>query len=95
MFSLAKYRAKRKNLPFNITPDDITIPTHCPVLGMPLKPGGGDSAPTLDRVVPGLGYTRGNVLVVSNLANRIKTNAAIGDIAKVALFYADHLNPET
>ena len=32
-------RAKAKNLPISITKDDISIPSHCPVLGIPLLIG--------------------------------------------------------
>ena len=49
-----------------ITKDDIVIPSHCPVLGIPLfqtlgKKGGGDHSPSLDKVRPELGYVPGNV----------------------------------
>lgn len=37
--------------------------------------GGGPSSPSLDRLRPELGYVRGNICVISNLANRIKSNA--------------------
>lgn len=90
----AKDRAKAKCLPFDITPDDIVVPEFCPVLptirlvsryGKKLD----DSSPTLDRIIPELGYVRGNILVVSHLANRIKTNATPEQIQAVATFYSN------
>jgi len=78
MWHGAKSRAKAKGLPFNITSQDIIIPTLCPVLKIPLIQGDGcmtDASPTLDKRVPHLGYVVGNVTVISSLANRIKTNA--------------------
>jgi hypothetical protein len=32
-------------------------------------------SPTIDRIIPELGYTKGNVVIVSHLANRIMSNA--------------------
>lgn len=79
MLGNAKYRAKRDNLPFNITHEDIIIPDVCPVFKIPLrkhKGSQGDGSPTLDRVVGDLGYVKGNVRVISNKANKLKSNAS-------------------
>jgi len=86
MWHGAKSRAKAKDQPFNITSQDIIIPTLCPVLKIPLIQGEGcmtDASPTLDKRVPHLGYVVGNVTVISSLANRIKTNANSMQIAAV------------
>lgn len=86
----AKGRAKTKGLPFDISESDIRIPSVCPVLGIPLFKGTGkltDNSPTLDRIDSTGGYTKGNVLVVSARANRIKSDATIEELLKVALFY--------
>lgn len=88
----ARWRAKQKGVPFKLTVADIKVPTVCPVFGMPLvKNIGGashtDWSPTLDRIVPKLGYVPGNIIVVSSLANRIKSNATPEQIAAVAEFY--------
>ena len=32
-------------------------------------------SPTIDRKIPKLGYIKGNVVIVSHLANRIMSNA--------------------
>lgn len=85
----ARYRARIKGLPFNIDKSDVVIPDVCPVLGIPLFTSHGkhtDNSPSLDRVVPSLGYVKGNVVVISNLANTIKTNATWDQIALVALW---------
>lgn len=66
------------------------IPTHCPALGIPLVPGIGvahDGSPQLDRLVPEMGYVRGNVVVISKLANTIKQNASPNQIRAVADWY--------
>ena len=43
-----------------------------------------DNSPTLDRIIPERGYVKGNVVVISALANRIKTNANVRQIELVA-----------
>ncbi len=84
----AKQRAKKKRLPFNLTLEDITIPDVCPALGVRLIPGSsGSRSPTLDRIIPSLGYTKGNVVVISALANAIKSTGTPSEILKVAKFY--------
>jgi hypothetical protein len=88
LLAWARLRAKRKRLPFNLTLDDIQIPPRCPALGIPLIPGSGSSqSPTLDRIIPSLGYTKGNVVVISALANAIKNSGTPLEILKVAKFY--------
>ena len=83
----ARWRAKKKGVPFDLTIDDIRIPTHCPVLGIELRHGVGSicaTSPTLDRIIPHLGYVVGNVAVISMRANAIKSNAVWQEVLKVA-----------
>ena len=71
----AKKRAKKERIPFNLLPEDIELPDVCPVLGFPLKIGSkgmSPESPTLDKIIPSLGYVKGNVRVISWLANKIK-----------------------
>jgi hypothetical protein len=84
----ARGRARREGLPFNLTLADISIPEVCPVLGLPLQHGSKiqDSSPTLDRIIPNLGYTSGNVWVISNRANKLKSDASLEELDK--LFHA-------
>jgi hypothetical protein len=94
MVRAAKARAASVGIPFRLTPDDIQIPQVCPVLGIPLIVGQSqatDNSPSLDRVVPLLGYVPGNVLVMSNRANRIKNNATIPELRMVADFFEHHI----
>lgn len=84
----AKQRALKKHLPFNLVLSDVIIPTHCPALGIRLRAGSSSNAsPTLDRIIPSLGYTKGNVVVISALANSIKSTGTPDEILKVARFY--------
>ena len=87
MFHSAKRRAKEKGIPFAITIDDIVIPERCPLLDIPLFIGKStccDNSPTLDKLVPSFGYIKGNVIVISDKANRIKSNASLDEIMLLA-----------
>lgn len=87
LISLAKKRAKVKNLDFNLSADDVQIPEKCPVLGIPLVVGNKhftDNSPTLDRLDNTLGYTKENVIVMSYLANRMKNSATLEQLLKFA-----------
>lgn len=71
----AKGRAKKKGLPFDLKPGDLKLPKVCPVLGIPIIPGRNSSksnSPSLDRFIPEKGYVKGNVQVISMLANELK-----------------------
>jgi hypothetical protein len=91
MFHGAKQRAKNKNLPFDIDQDYIKniIPTHCPVLGIPLLNGSGtfhDNSLSLDKIIPCKGYVKGNVCVISDRANRLKRDATLDELKKLVYY---------
>ena len=82
----AQVRAKNKNIPIDITVDDIIIPECCPILGIKLFSGiniACDNSPTIDRIKPELGYVKGNIQVLSYRANMLKSNATIEELEKV------------
>lgn len=79
----AKVRARARGVPFDLTVSDIHIPSHCPVLGMPLKRGDRSAAPSLDRRIPALGYVKGNVAVISNRANTLKSNSTADELRAI------------
>jgi hypothetical protein len=83
MWSSAKSRAKSENLPFNIEKSDIKIPEKCPILKFELKKSIGNAnknSPTLDKIIPSLGYVKGNIQVISYMANIMKSNATPEEI---------------
>lgn len=86
MWRNAKGRASRKQLPFDITPDDIIIPEVCPVLGVPFDLSGKRSqySPSLDRIIPELGYVKGNIMVMCDKANAMKNCATDDELIKFA-----------
>ena len=85
--------ALHKGIPFDLTISDLyPLPEVCPVLGIPLSYGGGhgaaDNSMALDRIDPSKGYVKGNVVMVSQRANRIKNDATPAELRKIADFYA-------
>jgi hypothetical protein len=83
-------------VPFSITHEDIQIPELCPVLGIKLEHAsketasrgamGGfhDASPTLDKIIPALGYVPGNIAVISWRANKLKGDGTTGELRAVA-----------
>lgn len=83
MVIAARKRAKQDGLPCTITQADIIIPFACPLLNIPMWRGSGrrhHGSPTLDRIVPNLGYVPGNVIVISHRANLIKNDATLTEL---------------
>ena len=83
MLVRAKNRSEEKNVPFNITIEDITFTEICPLLNIPLNWKGGSrdkDTPSLDRIIPELGYVKGNVRIISNLANMMKSYASAQEL---------------
>lgn len=73
-----KSRAIAKGIPFDLDIEDIAFPSVCPVLGLKLsreRGGKTNASPSVDRIIPSLGYVKGNVQVISELANRMKADA--------------------
>lgn len=78
MLSRANLRAKKLNIEFTLTKQDIVIPDKCPLLNVPFKLGTkGDYqfSPSIDRIDPMKGYTKDNIKVISTLANTMKNSA--------------------
>ena len=82
----ARHRANKLGIVCTITPADLALPTVCPVLGIPIIRGKKrtDNSPSLDRIIPSLGYVPGNVRIISFRANAIKRDATAGELRKVA-----------
>jgi len=89
--SHAMQRAKKNSLSFDLTIDYLeTIATDtCPVFKQKFRWGRHkgkyhDFTPSLDRIIPELGYVQGNVVFISLKANRIKNNAQEKELYAVA-----------
>lgn len=72
----ARKRAAQLGIHFDLPVQDVIIPNVCPVLGIPFVIGEGrvSGSPSLDRVTPTKGYIVGNCRVISDHANRLKSN---------------------
>jgi hypothetical protein len=93
MLQRARHRARLNGLGFDLDIADIIIPEYCPVLGIPLIKGitkANDNSPTLDRINNNLGYIKGNVVVVSYRANRIKNDSSIEELIKIVEYYRNN-----
>lgn len=89
LYSNVKRRAKKLGIDFTIDLEDVWIPEYCPVLGVKLERnfghyGGQACSPSLDRINPLKGYTKGNVQVISMKANVMKNNATEDELLKFA-----------
>lgn len=94
MLRRAKGRAKERGVDFDLVLEDVVIPNLCPVLGIELKmhqgrSGGNPNSPALDRIDNSKGYVRGNVMVMSHLANMMKSSATNGQLVKFAEWVID------
>ena len=82
----AKKRAKEDGVPFSIEAHHVVIPDFCPLLGIPLQRATGfrsAGSPSLDRILPELGYVPGNVWVISYRANQIKNDATLDELRSI------------
>jgi len=89
ILSRARGRAKIEGLPFEIEETDFEIPEYCPVfpeLRLAFSVGRGtrpDNIPTLDKIIPSLGYVPGNVAIISMRANRLKSDASLLELERI------------
>jgi len=89
----AKGRARRLGVAFDLTPEDIVFPDKCPVLGIPVfftsEGKRNDNTPSLDRIIPELGYTKNNVEMISWRANRLKNDAKLHELERLVRYMRD------
>ena len=77
------YRAYKKHKDegfiFNLKAEDIIIPKYCPLLETDLSTDPKDSKEpnyaTIDRIDSSKGYVKGNIRIISQKANKMKTSA--------------------
>jgi hypothetical protein len=94
MWTAAKRRAKAEGLTFSLAPQDVSVPRVCPVLGIELQTGNHTAthnSPSLDRLIPSLGYVKGNVNVISYKANTIKSDATLEELQKVTKWFSKEI----
>lgn len=76
LLSLVKSKCKTENIPFDLTIEDIVIPSNCPKTGIPMivhtERGKFYDTPSIDRIDPKKGYTKGNIRFVCLWYNTAK-----------------------
>ena len=104
IYYIHKKRALKKKIPFTLTIEDYkelyeNCPKVCPVLGIKINHSEigttkylTDNSPSVDKMIPSKGYVKGNVMIMSALANRIKTDASADQIKKVYEFLIKYNN---
>lgn len=85
----AKQRAKKRGMEFNLTTEYVhdLCQKNCPILGFELVYGGGDrgkASASIDRIDSYKGYVKGNIQIISNLANVMKNKATDDELIMFA-----------
>ncbi len=95
-YQAKKYNAKRAGYEFELEFGDIEFPTHCPILGIELDyfaETRQENSVSFDKVDPSKGYTRGNVIILSWRANRIKNDGTAEEHRQIADYLDTLHNP--
>lgn len=92
----ARYRAKKHDILFNLTLDHLLeiFPTDgkCPFAQQPFVLGNGHHPMniSLDKIIPALGYTIGNVQIISRVVNTMKQNCLDPDVFRRMADFLEH-----
>jgi transposase len=73
-----KHSAFARNRDFNLVYTDLELPKYCPILGLELEYGkslNSWNCASVDEIIPEKGYTKGNIIIMSRLANMMKNCA--------------------
>ena len=97
MYSSSQKRAKKFKLDFDITSDYLysLCVDNCIILNTKIKYGGGDVnkfSASLDRINPKLGYVKGNVRIISNLSNMMKSSATEEELVKFSTYIINNIS---
>lgn len=93
-----KFRAKKANATrvgkeWTVEFGDLEFPTHCPILNIELDyfaETAQENSPSFDCVDPSKGYVKGNVVVISWRANRIKNDGSAEEHLLISEFIASY-----
>jgi hypothetical protein len=94
----AKRRARRDNLPFDLTIEWLrtVVVSHCPITLQPIDwtkeqvvdGKAGPNSPSIDKNIPKLGYIQSNCAIISHRGNTIKSNGTIDEHLRTARYMA-------
>lgn len=82
----AKRNAERRNVPFDLTKKTLPpYPGNCPCCDVIMEYGAAQAiTPTLDRIIPALGYVPGNIQWLCHRCNWRKSDASLEDLMQIA-----------
>jgi hypothetical protein len=94
----ARARARRNNLPFDLTREwlETMMVSHCPITLQPIDwlkeqvvdGKVGPNSPSIDKIIPELGYVQSNCAIISHRGNLIKSNGSIDEHRRVVQYMA-------
>lgn len=94
LYRSSKERANKTGQLHTIIEHDIIVPVNCPICNVKLVhseiKGGSSISPTLDKVIPKLGYIKANVSVICKLCNSTKGSGNAELHRKIADYIDDH-----
>lgn len=88
-FCRKRQNARHTGYEWNLKFEDITWPTHCPILGLELDyfaDSRQENSVSFDRLDSTKGYCKGNVVIVSWRANRIKNDGTLEEHKKIVQY---------
>lgn len=83
-------RSRKMGVVCDLEESDIIVPKFCPLTNIPISRGAStpkDNSPSVDRIDNSKGYVKGNIRVISYLANRMKSNANRDQL----FYFSDHI----
>ncbi len=96
LYSQLKQSAKKRNIAFDLSMADLfdlSFPLTCPIFNIPLVFNSGqvkDNSYSVDRIDSTKGYVADNIVVVSNRANRLKSDATVTELEKLFEYYSNN-----
>ena len=79
-----KSKAHKEGVRFNLTLEDIVIPKVCPVFGVPFNRRDKTRSTSVDCIDNRKGYVKGNIQIISGLANVMKNQATPAELLRFA-----------
>ncbi len=91
MCNRARSRATRDGLPFDIDAAYLQsiwpADDSCPIFKTKFISNDISYCASLDKIIPALGYVRGNVRIICNKANLMKSNSTLEEMRMLVSFY--------